>query len=53
MLERLVLLVLTLLLVPPYFADSKTFSNFIALLVWFDSLHHIQQLWSCRDGQFT
>ena len=27
--------------------------NSLNLLVWFGSLRPSQQLWSCRDGQFT
>ena len=25
----------------------------MSFLDWFDALHPSQQLWSCRDGQFT
>ena len=27
--------------------------EFVEGLVWFDVLRPSQQLWSCRDGQFT
>ena len=31
----------------------STFSYLFILFVWFDSLRLSQQLWPCRDGQFT
>ena len=36
----------TVVLILCYEGDGLSF-------FWFDSLHPSQQLWSCRDGQFT
>ena len=37
------------------FSESLTTNNHLwcLLFVWFEVLHPSQQLWSCRDSQFT